>query len=328
MKKLIRLASVLTAFMLVLACVPVTSTAVTAAVDPPMEPYSAGDVDGDGYVTAKDARIALRIAASLEAPANEQAEYAADVDWVLGISANDARSILRAATKLSSVDIPSSKEGIVNYFNSKSNDVKTLRPGITRVDTSTVTDIGSANSFYNALFRSLLDDESMKPQTQTTKASAGKSLINKYPVAGKAWSSRLIAADVSTATIAKVGETYVVTIKLTDRTYTSFPEDPAQTPHGRAFELPSKAEIESTFSGLEGGEVTAVRPSYKNAQIKLIVDAATGNAISSTYDIDMTFDMDITMSTPKPINVFFVTHNDTDITLGEPAPDPAPAPVA
>ncbi|MBQ7637864.1 MAG: leucine-rich repeat protein [Clostridia bacterium] len=58
-----------------------------------------GDNDGDGAVTASDARFALRTAVSLEKP-NDWEMNASDVDGENGITASDARLILRAAVNL------------------------------------------------------------------------------------------------------------------------------------------------------------------------------------------------------------------------------------
>lgn len=59
-----------------------------------------GDVNGDGKITAADARLALRAAVKLEnLPVSHQA--AANVDGKDGVTAADARIILRAAVKLS-----------------------------------------------------------------------------------------------------------------------------------------------------------------------------------------------------------------------------------
>ncbi len=79
----------------------------TPAPDPtkPDEPSSdgaglkLGDLDGDGQILAKDARIALRISAKLEKPADELLK-AADVNKDNEITASDARLILRVSAKL------------------------------------------------------------------------------------------------------------------------------------------------------------------------------------------------------------------------------------
>lgn len=58
-----------------------------------------GDVDGDGSVSVRDARLALRAAVKLETLIGD-ALAAADVDGIEGVSVADARLILRCAVKL------------------------------------------------------------------------------------------------------------------------------------------------------------------------------------------------------------------------------------
>ena len=71
---------------------------------PPDEPtpeLKPGDVDGDGEITAADARLALRRAVDLEDYAPGSAEFlACDVDKDGDVTAADARLILRAAVDL------------------------------------------------------------------------------------------------------------------------------------------------------------------------------------------------------------------------------------
>lgn len=61
--------------------------------------YIKGDVDGDGEISVKDARIALRAAVSLES-LSYRGYQAADVDGEIGVSVSDARLILRCAVGL------------------------------------------------------------------------------------------------------------------------------------------------------------------------------------------------------------------------------------
>ncbi|MBR5410274.1 MAG: dockerin type I repeat-containing protein [Clostridia bacterium] len=69
--------------------------------------YILGDVDGDGHVTAADARLALRRAVLLENYAvGSDAFGAADVDFDGQVTASDARMILRAAVGLEALDVP------------------------------------------------------------------------------------------------------------------------------------------------------------------------------------------------------------------------------
>ncbi len=64
---------------------------------------SLGDVDGNGRVTASDARMTLRVAAFLEQFTTEQKSLA-DVDSDGNITARDARKILRVAAHLEAFD--------------------------------------------------------------------------------------------------------------------------------------------------------------------------------------------------------------------------------
>ena len=61
--------------------------------------YLPGDVDGNGTVTAADARLALRASVSLEV-LDEKQLLSADVDGIAGVTAADARLILRASVGL------------------------------------------------------------------------------------------------------------------------------------------------------------------------------------------------------------------------------------
>lgn len=67
----------------------------------PVVSYKTGDVDADGKVTAKDARLALRAGAMLDSLEGASFE-AADVNDDGRITANDARSILRYSAKITS----------------------------------------------------------------------------------------------------------------------------------------------------------------------------------------------------------------------------------
>ncbi|MBQ2306598.1 MAG: dockerin type I repeat-containing protein, partial [Clostridia bacterium] len=70
---------------------------------PEKEPvsFTPGDVDGDGHISAADARLALRRAVGLEDYAEGSAQFlACDVDADGTVSSGDARLILRASVNL------------------------------------------------------------------------------------------------------------------------------------------------------------------------------------------------------------------------------------
>lgn len=80
----------------------IQSVAVIDKDNAPKEPdvnYLTGDVDGDGRITAKDARLALRVSAKLDR-ATYVESLAADVNLDGKVTAADARKILRVAAKL------------------------------------------------------------------------------------------------------------------------------------------------------------------------------------------------------------------------------------
>ena len=60
-----------------------------------------GDIDGDGDITAADARLALRLSVALEVPENKAQLSRADLDGDGDVSALDARLILRNSIGLS-----------------------------------------------------------------------------------------------------------------------------------------------------------------------------------------------------------------------------------
>lgn len=76
----------------------VISTMSVCGVDY-VEPIKKGDVNGDGKVTADDARKALRASARLE-NLNEKEKSAADINGDGRVTADDARAILRKSAKL------------------------------------------------------------------------------------------------------------------------------------------------------------------------------------------------------------------------------------
>lgn len=74
------------------------SATAESTIKPPIYPVM-GDTNGDGKITAMDARLSLRMSAKLDVPTASQL-YAADVNGDGKITATDARKILRVAARL------------------------------------------------------------------------------------------------------------------------------------------------------------------------------------------------------------------------------------
>lgn len=66
----------------------------TASVE--VEPYSLGDINGDGKISVTDACLAFRIATNIDIATSEQ-EYSGDIDGNGEVTVSDARKILRIA---------------------------------------------------------------------------------------------------------------------------------------------------------------------------------------------------------------------------------------
>lgn len=77
-----------------------TDKPVPPTDDPVINNYRLGNLNGDGEITAADARLALRIAAKLETVTDSRLFICADVNVDGVITAADARKILRVSAKL------------------------------------------------------------------------------------------------------------------------------------------------------------------------------------------------------------------------------------
>ena len=95
-------------FSIILTAVLLISTLLVSAVSA----LTSGDIDGNGKITATDARKVLRASVNLETLTAEE-EKAGDVDGKPGISAADARLILRAAVGLETLHVHQFTETIV-----------------------------------------------------------------------------------------------------------------------------------------------------------------------------------------------------------------------
>lgn len=104
MKKAFRQAVILLLIVAIAMSMNVLSSAVS---------FRSGDVNGDGKITASDARAALRISASLMTP-DESERLAADVTGDGKITASDARKILRVSAGLDKFSVSSGSSSLVN----------------------------------------------------------------------------------------------------------------------------------------------------------------------------------------------------------------------
>lgn len=133
--------------------------------------YTAGDVDGNGKVTAADARLTLRASAYLETLTNEQA-VAADVDGNGKVNAADARKILRAASKIEDIteatNVTTTKNSVSVTVSGK--DDNTI-PTVAEIDKNTVYITPTGKKFHKSDCRTLKD--SVAPVKRETAIDYG-----------------------------------------------------------------------------------------------------------------------------------------------------------
>ncbi len=110
-----RILSIIMAVMMILTVIPMTLASANIL----------GDVDGNGDITAADARLALRASVGLET-LSDTAKLAANADLTGDITAADARLILRASVGLESLHTHSYKSTVTKAATCTEKGVKTF----------------------------------------------------------------------------------------------------------------------------------------------------------------------------------------------------------
>ena len=140
--------------------------------------------------------------------------------------------------------------------------------------------------------------ESVFPPTTTYLSSNGstlKNFIDSIPVKGQSYviAPTLTESDIKSITVTDNGEYYYeMTMVLKDETHTSLPTNPANTRHGKVFEVISQ----SLYDDLK--EKTGLSPSFNSLELKyhdssitLKINKITGNLENITYN--MTTDVSV-----------------------------------
>lgn len=117
-----------------------------------------GDYNDDGLVKLEDARAVLSAAVGITAVKDNATFRRCDINGDGKLSLFDARQILKGAVGLVKLEstglfkgvtdeagVFTSKEELVNYFNTNLDRIKTERPGLTKTEKSTVSDINVTN---------------------------------------------------------------------------------------------------------------------------------------------------------------------------------------
>ncbi|NMP37739.1 MAG: leucine-rich repeat protein [Clostridiales bacterium] len=272
-----------------------------------------GDLDGNGLVEAKDARIALRAATGLESLTETQ-RRAGDINGSGEVDASDARTILRVATKLQTFDtndfdptggsfkgfsgggVFQSKEQLAAYFNSNLNKVKTVFPKFTENENSAIEyAIGSVSATFlgreadfsidaaKKLIDGILEDRFLQPTT--TEFTFGQDCRNDVLVDEKEYVSALTADDLYGARCVEANDTYVITIALANCTSQNY----TKSAYPRAIKADEvSAEIIEKAAGFGASlKNTDFTVGYENALLTAVFDKQTGAVLSYDVTVDL-----------------------------------------
>ena len=253
-----------------------------------------GDVDGDGEVTAEDARRALRLSVHLDYDLEPQYVHAADVNGDEKVTAEDARTILRLAIEMENYTpedllyMPMTKtEILMAYINAVDTAIR-YNAGYTKASSSVVTgsDMCPAAS---AIFSGELGGKGAVNETKTYAPNTREALDNLF-----------ISAPVSEKNIAGatcvLGDNgkYTINIKFKD-VADNFGDSaivkvlPAKTRGYFASSFTDKSWWNGTR---ESNALTKFDLSYNNCAISAVLDRETNKLESVKQTVGYRFNVD------------------------------------
>lgn len=118
--------------------------AIPVSAEPDVAAPFTGDVNGDGKITATDARLTLRMATKLD-KYTEADVLVADANGDGKISATDARLVLRVGARLSKLSVGFDKDGKLNAVNVLEGGKYSI---IATTEEGSVTIIKNGNDYY------------------------------------------------------------------------------------------------------------------------------------------------------------------------------------
>ncbi len=201
-------------------------------------------------------------------------------------SAAEETSVDETTAEVTTADEKLTTEQIIEKFNAASNSAKSSSKSIKQnYCINTQVDKLELNSkvlepVADKLIKANMGHDKEKENVVYSSASQK---VNKYPVGGQTWASKLTKDDVKSAVITKNGNTSTVTIKLKDDL------TPNKGTHaGKAFSLVTKQQIVDGAGslGMKFIKENSINLTYKNCVIKAKIDETTGRLISSNYYIE------------------------------------------
>lgn len=239
------------------------------------------DVPSDDTAPTEDTAPADDAAASDSSAAADSQSTAQPSQQSGSAAASSSGSSASSASK-----VPSTKQEILNYFNTAINDVKPHAKAITQTMDkdyqAASVELGSLGAFkgiVNKLVESNMGENTEKiGVTATTVAQKNK----MFPVENESWSSKLTVSDIKSATLTEKNGVYTITIKVIDDPLNETTNH-GQSHHGRAFSIVQTQSIYDN-AGAAKSLITGLKIGYSNGVIVATVDAKTGHVTHAKYD--------------------------------------------
>lgn len=244
---------------------------------------------GDSSAASTDAAVSDTSTSDNNASADTADDSSAQSDN------NTAQDTASSEKKDSGTKMPSTKEEIVNYFNTVINKVKPGAKSITQTKENNYQagsiDLGSLGAFESAVNKLITSNmgENKEKCGVTATSAADKNKI--FPVENETWSSKLTVADVKEAKCTESNGVYTIGIKIVDDEL-SETTNHGESHNGKAVSIVQTKSIYDN-AGAASSLLKGLKIGYKNSSIIIKVDAATGHVLSATYDFTWILHVDV-----------------------------------
>lgn len=195
-------------------------------------------------------------------------------------SSEPAASDSSGSTSLSS---SSTKEEIVEYYNTAANKVKTDASKVTRnyEDLSNIPEKLSVPSAVESIANTAMNTFLKRDDTVVEYATKDDIIAN-FPVKGETWVGKITPDQIESATCEDNGTNYVITLNFNDALES--PNPGHGEGYGTAFNILDVSEIKLDVPGLS---LSNVQLTYFDGVIKCTVDKASGHMTAANFDMPL-----------------------------------------
>ncbi|NLA77754.1 MAG: hypothetical protein GX851_08020 [Clostridiales bacterium] len=198
-------------------------------------------------------------------------------------------------TKANTSSKPEGKAAVVEYFNTVTNKIKTDAKSVThhysKISLNGATTLpGWANTVLKLFGGAdkFINDQLSKNSKGEQVYTGAAEIKTSYPVESESYSSKLTAADVSSATCTEANGVYTIKIvTIADEKSSTVQHGQGHAPKAFNVVLPGivNENVPSGAKRFLGGDAEM---NYPASTITVTVDAATGRVLKSTYDLKWT----------------------------------------